>query len=162
MDLFASAASNVNLASNLNSTPAAASLTSTLSTEAAAKIVTVSIEKVKNRTLTAIYEFDYSLDKTIGSPDELLSKLKKKICNSNGFIRKPVEVKKKEEKEDSDSDSDSNDDNSNTAGAAPAIGAGPASVSMIPQYVIQGNHSNAICRYIYSLGIKNIIRTGTA
>ncbi len=128
------------------------------------KIITVSIEKIKNRTVTVIYEMDHSLDSTVETPEELLSKLKKKICNSNGFIRKPEKTATKpttkhssssEDDENSDEDENSKDnetDNEETA----VVSTGP------PQYAIQGNHSNAICKYIYSLGVKNIIRTGTA
>jgi len=111
------------------------------------KIITVAIEKIKNKTITAIYELDFTLDHSVKSPAELLSKLKKKICNSNGFIRKP--------KSKSDDEEDEEVEPEQAPAPAPAL-----TVSSSIQYVIQGNHSNAICRYLYSLGVKDIIRTG--
>lgn len=134
------------------------------------KIITVSIEKIKNRTVTAIYEFDYTLDKTIKSPEEMLSKLKKKICNSNGFIRKPESAtpakKKKSSAVTSDDDETGDESSTESSDEDDLTSAFTSDLSLTvpatPVYVIQGNHSNAICRYIYSLGVSNIIRTGTA
>ena len=166
MDLFAqfkSQSSDTPVVQTASSAPQS----TPVSASASVKIITVSIEKIKNRTVTVVYEMDHSLDSTVKTPEELLSKLKKKICNSNGFIRKPEKTvakpttTKHSEDENSDEDEDSNTSTSDSTDKTDneeveVVSTGP------PQYVIQGNHSNAICKYIYSLGVKNIIRTGTA
>jgi translation initiation factor 1 (eIF-1/SUI1) len=172
MDLFAQLA-----AATAASAPgvAASAPVVTLSVEEKPKFITVSIEKVKNRTITVIYEFDFALDGSIKSPEEMLSKLKKKICNSNGFIRKPdflkakskpkskpkAKAKAKDEDEDEDEDEEEDEDEDEAEDKSDDDEQ-PKYISKMPQYVIQGNHSNSICRYIYSLGVKEIIRTGTA
>ena len=48
--------------------------------------VSVSLAKVRNKMQTVISGLQFSLDPTLSSEKELLTKLKKKICHSNGFI----------------------------------------------------------------------------
>jgi translation initiation factor 1 (eIF-1/SUI1) len=125
------------------------------------KIITVAIEKVKNRTITVIYDLDVGLDKSVKSPEELLSKLKKKICSSNGFLRKPeAEAAKKQKHKQKSSDDEDEEAEESSESEEEEDSSKPVTGGI--QYVIQGNHSNAICRYIYALGVTNIIRTGTA
>jgi translation initiation factor 1 (eIF-1/SUI1) len=140
-------------------------------------IITVALEKIKRRTVTVIYNMDLALDPTVHSSEELLSKLKKKICYSNGFIKKPelepvlelppVQVQAQVQEEssaESESDSDESENDEETP-LAPKQKKEPTTAAAAPtgiSYVINGNHSNVICRYIYSLGVKSIIRTGTA
>ena len=159
MDLFASisaptAASSISistLTSSLNST-----LTLTL------EPIRVSIEQIKKRTVTVIYNMDLTLDKSLDkNPKVFLSKLKKSICNSNGFIRAPEDTASESSSEDEDNDEgDSEEEDKPVKPAKPAKPVKPVQTGLA--YVINGNHSNTICRYLYGLGVKNIIRTGTA
>jgi hypothetical protein len=142
-------------------------------------IITVAIEKIKKRTVTVVYNMDITLDPGVRTPEELLSKLKKKICYSNGFIRKPEDKSVAESEsesssgEDEGSDSEGSESSEGSEAGAHTRKSKPVSKkekTAAPAanqqtglaYVINGNHSNVICRYIYSLGVKQIIRTGTA
>ncbi len=177
MDLFAQLQISKPVSTGAASASASATAAAPVqSANTAVKIITVAIEKIKNRTVTVVYEMDHTLDSTVKTPEEFLSKLKKKICNSNGFIRKPEKIlpqtkakrhepasdDEDEEEDDEEDDEESKEDSTNTESDDDDDTPASQEVSVHPQYVIQGNHSNAICRYIYSLGVKNIIRTGTA
>ncbi len=179
MDLFSQIA---NATAAAAATASAAAIPSAAAPSASAassqeSIVTVALEKIKKRTVTVIYNIALELDTSVRTPEELLSKLKKKICYSNGFIRKPEDVESEQEDADDEEDSDASGSSNEGSSDDEESSEKKPRIRQLkekkvkkekrdPQvglaYVINGNHSNVICRYIYSLGVKSIIRTGTA
>ena len=81
--------------------------------------ISISLAKFRSKWQTIISGFDYHLDKSVSSETELLTKLKKNICHSNGHINSDRQI------------------------------------------VMQGEKTLELTAYIKSLGVTNIITSGT-